>query len=241
MMAEREVYLTPTTILRWVQRYVPEFERRWARFAKPTKSSWRMDETAVSVRGECKYLYRPVDRNGKSIHSVLREDRTIEAAKAFFREAVAVGGVGWPEKINLDGNTATHRGLQLLGEEDPRWRTVVVRASRYLNNIVEQDHRAIKRRRSAMLGLKSTRTAAITLAGVELVNRIRKGQFALTPGGQGRVSLRELWDRALADAPRPTRENDEHGPSTHQISRALAQKEGIAAHIQAAFTSVLVH
>lgn len=81
MMAERDVAVSHTTIIRWVQRYVPEFERRWARFCKPTGSSWRMDETAVSVRGQRHYLYRAVDRNGKSVHSLLCEDRTVESAQ----------------------------------------------------------------------------------------------------------------------------------------------------------------
>ena len=86
MMAERDVAVTHTTIMRWVQRYVPEFEYRWARFVKPTCSSWRMDETAISVRGQWRYLYRAVDRNGKSVHSLLSEDRTVDSAQEFFRQ-----------------------------------------------------------------------------------------------------------------------------------------------------------
>src|SRR5208282_5525212 len=110
------------------------------------------------------YLYRAVDRNGKSVHSLLCRDRSFESAQTFFREAVASESVSWPSKINLDGNAATHRGLRLLGDKDSRWRSVEIRARRYLNNIIEQDHRAIKRRCASMLGLKSFRTAAITFA-----------------------------------------------------------------------------
>ena len=155
MMAEREVYLTHTTIMRWVLRYVPEYERRWARFARPVDPSWRMDETAVSVRGGRHYLYRAVDRHGKSVDSLLRGDRGMEAAQAFFRNAVdSRWARRWPRKINLDGNTASHRALRQLGHEDPRWKSVVVRGRRYLNNIVEQDHRAIKQRCASMLGFK---------------------------------------------------------------------------------------
>jgi transposase-like protein len=157
MMAERNVAVSHTNIMRWVQRYVPEFERRWARFSKPTDSSRRMDETAISVRGQWHYLYRAVDRNGKSVHSLLCEDRTVDSARESFRQAVKVAGSRWPEKVNLDGNAASHRGLRLLGEEDSRWQSVNVRARRYLNNIVEQDHRAIKQRCAPMLGLKSLR------------------------------------------------------------------------------------
>jgi transposase-like protein len=114
MMAWRGVAVFHTTILSWVLRYVPEYERRWARFAQPINSSWGMDETAVSVRGGRHYVYRAVDRYGKSVHSLLCCDRSLESAQAFFREAVATEGASWPTKINLDGNAATHRGLRML-------------------------------------------------------------------------------------------------------------------------------
>ena len=174
MMAERGVTVTHTTIMRWVLRYVPEYEKRWARFARPVGSSWRMDETSVSIRGGPHYLYRAVDREGKSVDSLLCSERTMAAAQAFLRKAVATPSTGWPRKINLDGYTASHRAVRLLGQEDPRWRSVVVRDCRYLNNIVEQDHRAIKRRCASMLGFKSSRTAAVTLSGIELAHRVRK-------------------------------------------------------------------
>ena len=104
MMAEQGVVVSHTTIMRWVLRYVPEYERRWARFARSPGSSWRMDETAVSVRGGRHYLYRAVDRHGKSVASLLCNDRSMEAAQAFFRAAVSQGDVPWPQKINVDGN-----------------------------------------------------------------------------------------------------------------------------------------
>src|SRR5688500_6625960 len=89
MMAERGIVVSHTTIMRWVLRYVPEFEQRWARYARPVHSSWRIDETAVSVRGGPHYLYRAVDKRGKSIGSLLRPDRGMHAAQEFFRTAVA--------------------------------------------------------------------------------------------------------------------------------------------------------
>jgi transposase-like protein len=92
MMAERGVVVSHTTIMRWVLHYVPEYERRWNRFARPVNSSWRMDETAVSVRGGLHYLYRAVDKHGNSVGSLLRADRGTDAAQAFFREAVAGAG-----------------------------------------------------------------------------------------------------------------------------------------------------
>jgi transposase-like protein len=219
MMAEQGIVVSHTTIMRWVLQYVPEFEKRWARYARSADSSWRMDETAVSVRGRSHYLYRAVDRHGKSVDHLLRTDRGIAAAQAFFRKAVATNSQQWPRKINLDGNTASHRALRILGEEDPRWKSVVVQGRRYLNNIVEQDHRAIKRRCALMLGFKSFRTAEIILAGIELAHRIHKQQFSLAykPSGTA-CSLKEQWDRALGQGPDLLCPEGTHPPSTHQNS-----------------------
>ncbi len=206
MMAEQGIVVSHTTIMRWVLRYVPEYERRWARFARSPGSSWRMDETVLPVRGGRHNLYRAVDRRGKSVASLLCDDRSMEAAQAFFRAAVSQAGVPWPEKINVDGNSATHRGLRLLGEDDARWRSVEIRARRYLNNVVEQDHRAIKQRCAPMLGLKTFRSAAITLAGIELAHRIRKQQYSLPIRIDGRGgSLKDAWAAALTGSNEPVR------------------------------------
>ena len=123
----------------------------------------------------------------------------------------------WPEKINLDGNAASHLGLRLLAEEDARWRPVTVRASRYLNNVVEQDHRAIKQRSRPMLGLKSFPTAAVTFSGIELAHRIRNRQFTLAYERAGRaLSLKDLWDQALSGKSFSDKLDT---PLVHQISR----------------------
>ena len=219
MMAEQGIVVSRTTIMRWVLRYVPEYERRWSRYARSPGSSWRMDETAVAVRGGRHYLYRAVDRHGKSVASLLCSDRTMEAAQAFFRMAVGQDGVPWPKKINVDGNSATHRGLRLLAIEDRRWQGVEVRARRYLNNVVEQDHRAVKQRCAPMLGLKSFRSAAITLAGIELAHRIRKRQYSLPLGTSGRDrSMKELWSAALHDSAGLMSRGDDRESPTHQNS-----------------------
>jgi len=200
MMAEQGITVSHTTILRWVLRYVPEYEARWARYTKPVNSSWRMDETAVRVRGANHYLYRAVDKYGKSVDSLLCAGRDRAAAEAFFESAVAKQGAVWPDKVNVDGYAATHVALRTLGKKDRRWLSVDVRCNRYLNNIVEQDHRAIKRRCASMLGLKSFESAAVTFSGIELAHRIRKRQFLL-PAAAGKecASLKELWAIALGD------------------------------------------
>ena len=183
MMAERGIIVSHTTIMRWVLRYVPKFEERWARHARCVNSSSRMDETAIRIRGRSSYLYRAVDKYWNSVDSLLREDRSVEAAQAFFRKAVITQRSRWPRKVTLDGNSASHRALRLLRDENSRWRSVRVRSCRYLNNVVEHDHRAIKRRCASMLGFKSFKSAAITLAGIELMHMIRKGQLQSCAGG----------------------------------------------------------
>jgi transposase-like protein len=161
-----------------------------------------MDETSVSVRGGARYLYRAVDKYGKTVDSLLCADRSESSARAFFAKALETHNPRWPRKLNLDGNTASHRALRLLRQENPGW-AVVVRSRRYLNNIVEQDHRAIKRRCAPMLALKSFRTAAVTLAGVELAHRIRKRQFSFGLRGPRRFSsLKHLWAYGLGLLPR---------------------------------------
>lgn len=199
MMAERDIFVSHTTILRWVLRYVPEFEKRWARHSRPVNSSWRMDETAIAVGGRSRYLYRAVDGQGRTVDSLLCTDRSRDSAQAFFQKAVATQAGVWPRTVNMDGNVASHQAVRLLAQEDQRWQSVVVRGRHYLNNIVEQDHRAIKSRCAPMLGFKSFGAAAITLAGIELAHRIRKRQFRLgTAHRFGSSSLKQLWDSVLA-------------------------------------------
>jgi transposase-like protein len=199
IMAERCVVVSHTTILKWVVRYVPEFEKRWNRYARRVGSSWRVDETYVPIRGKWHYLYRAVDKQGKTVDFLLRRDRGIAAAQAFFRKALTTHFPRWPRKVTLDGHVPSHRALRLLRRENPKWINVEVRTCKYLNNIVEQDHRVIKRRCASMAGFKSFENAAITIAGIELVHRIHKRQFSLGPGRPRRErSRKDLWDRALA-------------------------------------------
>jgi transposase-like protein len=157
-----------------------------------------MDETAVSVRGGTLYLYRAVDKYGKTVDSLLCTDRSEFSARDFFTKALKTHHPRWPTKLNLDGNAASHRALRVLRQENREWQSVEIRSRRYLNNIVEQDHRAIKRRCAPMLAMKSFRTAAITLAGVELAHRIRKSQFTFgSRGPQQFSSIKHAWARAL--------------------------------------------
>ena len=174
-MAERGVDVSHTTILRWVQHYVPEFEKRWSRYARPVGTSWRVDETYTRVRGRWTYLYRAVDKHGLTVDFLLSEHRDIAAAKRFFTRATAQHGA--PERITLDGYPATHAAVAELKKEGVLSPETKVRTSKYLNNLIEQDHRRVKQRIYPMLGFKNFAHAAVTISGIELVQKIRKGQF----------------------------------------------------------------
>jgi transposase-like protein len=163
MMGERGLALAHTTIMRWIQRYVPEFERRWNRFARPVGRSWRVDETYVKIRGRWTYLYRAVDKEGKTVDFLLRAKRDIAAAKAFFRRAFRGQG-RLPHKITLDGYQASHRAAKEALGEHSEGNQCEVRSSKYVNNLIEQDHRSIKLRLAPMLGLKHFRRAVTTIA-----------------------------------------------------------------------------
>jgi len=168
------------------------------RFARPVGKSWRVDETYILVGGQWRYLYRAVDKRGRTVDFRLSEHRDIEAAKAFFRKAILTSGA--PMKVTLDGHYPSHRALFELRREARVWRRVKVRTCRYLNNLVEQDHRAIKVRAGPMLGFKIFANAARAIAGIELVHRIRKGQFMLIRkrGPKPPLSMRVAWNLALA-------------------------------------------
>jgi len=197
MMAERGLPIAHTTILRWVQRYTPEFDKRWSRFATSAGSSWRVDETYVRIRGRWAYLYRAVDASGKTVDFRLSPRRNVASVKAFFRKALRSQRQS-PETITLDGYAASHRAVRELQEQGRLPALAKLRSSKYLNNLIEQDHRNVKSRLGAMLGLKSFASAATTIRGVELMHRIRKGQFdvgALTTQGQ---TPSEIWAAVLA-------------------------------------------
>jgi transposase-like protein len=197
MMAERGISVAHTTIMRWTQHYVPEFEKRWNRFAQPAGRSWRVDETYVKIRGHWTYLYRAVDKEGKTVDFLLRAKRDVAAAKAFFRQAIKRQG-RLPNKITLDGYQASHRAAREVLGGHHLGNQCNIRSSKYVNNLIEQDHRSIKLRRGPMLGLKQFRRAATTIAGIELMHRIRKGQFKL---GKLRIKGKtapEIWNVVLA-------------------------------------------
>jgi len=196
LMAERGISVDHSTILRWVRRYAPEFEKKWHRYARLIGPSWRVDETYVKVGGTWTYLYRGVDKSGKSTVSHLSRNRTVGAAKTYLRKATRAH-MRRPHTVTLDGYAASHRAVREFSEHPPG-RPITIRSSKYLNNLIEQDHRAIKSRIGPMLGFKDFVSAQITLAGVELLHRIRQGQFALRNLGVANKTAPEIWNAVLA-------------------------------------------
>src|ERR1700720_4419902 len=143
MMAYCGISVTHTTILRWVQRYLPEFEKRWWRYARPVGGSWRMDETYRKVHGQWVYLYRAVDRAGQTVDFFLSWHRDVNAAKSFLRSAMKNTRV--PTKITLDAYAASHRAVREMKEDGELPCRVKVRSNQYLNNLVEQDRQSLHR------------------------------------------------------------------------------------------------
>jgi transposase-like protein len=196
MMGERGITLAHTTILRWVQRYVPEFEKRWSRYARTVGGSWRCDETYIKVNGRWTYLYRAVDKQGRTVDFRLSERRDVAAAKAFFRKAMKHNGT--PRVITLDAYAASHRAIADLKAEETLPKRIRVRSSKYLNNGIEQDHRRVKQRIRPMLGFKRFDTAAVTISGIELAAKVRKQQFKVGKLPGRPKTLPEIWAAVIA-------------------------------------------
>lgn len=176
IMAERNLSVDHVTIWRWVQRYAPELNRRCRPELRPTNRSWRCDETYVRVAGKWTYLYRAVDSTGATIDFLLSARRDAAAAKRFFQKALRSPGHHRPRVINVDGNPSYPKAISELKRTGELGRRCRCRPVRYLNNIVEQDHRAIKRRVQASQGFRAFHSAWRTLQGIEAMNMIRKGQ-----------------------------------------------------------------
>lgn len=163
------------TMQRWIIRFVPLIDTRVRKYKKPTGSSWRMDETYIKVNGRWVYLYRAVDSLGSTIEFLLRNHRDAVAVKAFFRKAFKNNGL--PKKVNIDKSGSNTAALINANKGLPINQQIEIRQNKYLNNLIEQDHRFIKKRTKPMLGFKSFHSAKITIAGIENIRMIQKGQL----------------------------------------------------------------
>jgi putative transposase len=176
MMGERGVSVDHSTLNRWVIKYAPEVAKQFRRLQRPVGRSWRLDETYVKIKGKSAYLYRAVDKEGHTIDFLLTPTRDRDAAVAFLRKAIRSQGL--PEKITIDKSGANTAAITHYNKTHKT--AIVIRHSKYRNNIVEQDHRAVKRLTRPMLGFKSFWSARCTIAGIEVMHALRKGQLAAT-------------------------------------------------------------
>ena len=203
MMAERGIAVNHATIHRWVVRYSPELLEQFNRRKRAVTGKWHIDETYIKVRGRWMYLYRVIDSNGGTVEFWFSERRNLAAAKRFLRKALKRHGR--PEGIVIDGSQ-TNREANLSCDAESRLqdgsrRSLVpirIRQSQYLNNRIEQDYRAIKRRVRPMLGFKSMSSARAILGGIKMIHMIRKGQAKCVDKDKAQGSLAEQFDRFAA-------------------------------------------
>jgi transposase, IS6 family len=190
MMQERGIKVDPSTLYRWVQRYAPEIERRIRQYQGSRSGSWRVDETYVRIGGRWKYLFRAVDKHGQFIASKLSDRRDTGAAYRFLRKALKTMSDHPPSSITTDKLASYPKAIRRLQDEGLLSKNVEHRTSKYLNNILEADHGALKRVIRPTRGFQWIKTARATLKGFEVMRMIRRGHCVLArPGVIGEIRL----------------------------------------------------
>jgi IS6 family transposase len=182
MMRERGLSVDHSTIFRWVQRYAPEINKRSRPHLKLAGASYRLDETYIKVGKQWKYLYRALDKEGNTIEFMLSAKRDILAAKRFFRKMMRADHRRLPFSISVDKHASYPEAFTTSQEEKVLPKDCRLRRTKYLTNIVEQDHRFIRRRWRAMQCFRSFHTAERTIEGVEAMHMMRKGQVKRLDG-----------------------------------------------------------
>ena len=177
LLEERGVRVDHTTVFRWVQRYAPELDKRCRPQLKVTNDSYRVDETYIKIKKQWYYLYRAVDSTGATLDFMLSATRDADAAEQFFRKVLDAGHTTLPRVITVDQNAAYPPAFDALQHDNTLPETCLLRQCKYLNNVVEQDHRFIKRRVNPGLGFAAFATAQQTIQGYEAMHMLRKGQL----------------------------------------------------------------
>ena len=175
MMAERGITVDHSTLHRWILRITPIFNKIALRYKKPVQQFWHIDETYIKIKGHWYYLYRAIDRQGKTVDFLLTKHRDTQAARRFFKNAISKHAC--PIKVTIDKSGANKKAIESFNVGFTRFKPIRIRQNKYLNNRIEQDHRFIKKRVRSMLGFKSFRSAQIILSGIELMHMIRKDQI----------------------------------------------------------------
>jgi putative transposase len=185
MMAERSVFVDHATVHRWSLKILPVLAKAFRSRERTVGKRWRINETYINLRGRWKYLYRSVDRDGDTVDFLSTARRDEAAARRFLERALNLHGR--PHTITIDKSGANTAAIG--GYNADHKMAINLRQFKYLNNIVEQDHRAIKRATRPMLGFKSWHSARILLAGIGTMHMIRKrqldhGRTGAAPAGQ---------------------------------------------------------
>lgn len=199
LLVERGLGADHTTVWRWVQRYAPELEQRMRRHLKSTNKSWRVDETYIRIKGRWCYLYRAIDSAGATIDFLLSALRDTDAAKRLFRQALKDPWHPQPRVINTDLAAIYSSSIPEMKKEGSLRHRCRHRPVQYLNNILDQDHRAIKRRVNAKQGFREFQAARRTIQGYEAINILRKGQVRRVSGkdvGRQNRFINQLFDLA---------------------------------------------
>ena len=201
MMVERGISVDHATIHRWVIRYSPELLKRFNARKRAVTARWHVDETYIRVRGQWRSLYRAIDSHGDTVEFWFSERRNLTAAKRFLRKPLRRHGR--PERIVIDGSQTNCEAIlscdtadRLQDKSECKLKPIRIRQSQYLNNRIEQDHRANKRRVRPMLGFKSADSARVILNGIELIHMMRKHQAKYACNQQ--LSLAEQFERLAA-------------------------------------------
>jgi IS6 family transposase len=191
MMRERGLEVDHPTVYRWVQCYAPEINKRIRQHLKMSGTSYRVDKTYIKVGKTCKYLYRAVDKQGQTIEFMLSAKRDVSAAKRFFKKMMRAEQCRLPFSISVDKNAAYPEAFTSSQDEKILPSDCKLRRVKYLNNIIEQDHRFVKKKVRASQCFKRFQTAERTLEGIESMNMIRKGQVKRLSGDdvQGRAKF----------------------------------------------------
>jgi putative transposase len=175
MMRIRGLSVDHSTLQRWVKRFTKLIDQKVRARKKQVNGSWRMDETYIKLNGKFVYLYRAVDKYGDTVDFLLRAKRDTMSAKSFFKKAFKQHGI--PYKITVDKSGSNKSALDSCNLDLHKNNAIEIRQVKYLNNIIEQDHRFIKKRTRPTLGFKNFQSAAATITGIESIRMIQKGQF----------------------------------------------------------------
>ncbi|NVJ89922.1 MAG: IS6 family transposase [Flavobacteriaceae bacterium] len=175
LMSIRGIKVDHSTFQRWVFKFSKEVEKNMHKRKKQVCDSWRMDETYIKVKGRDMYLYRAVDKHGNTVDFLLTRRRQKMSAQKFFNKAI--GNNGKPRIVNIDKSGSNSSAILTVNKRSLSTKKIKIRKVKYLNNIIEQDHRRIKRRIRIMTGFKEFESAQRTLSGIEVVSIIKKDQI----------------------------------------------------------------